>query len=453
MSAYELWRVEVSYTNGAWTDITADVDTMTAPVAATTGSSAETTGDPATLSLVLHNPGFKYTPGNLLSSFALSSGLPIRFSEAIAGQTIYLFSGFIEFPEISSVNMSMTQDQTLQVNAVDQLSRWERSPTFVSTLASYIDYAEPNLTHYWPLADASGSTQATNLINPAAPMTIEAFVGTAPTASSVGPLLQFGSQEGPPGDDGNYPVWNDAANGYRLRLVNRVLPGVTPSSSSFLLLSCWVYHPEPVSTTAQILLRNTAQDLSVQISSVPVWSASISNPTGNVTLTGAAPKTAGWQYVAVTVDCSATGAVALHVDANTPVTGNLASAPFVGTMQHIVLDGPDGSSAGGSIGHVQVSLTGTYTATTHAAQFQMGLSGLDRQSTGERIKTIARYAGKTDADLTLVDSGGSIMQRAELAGLTVADAMYQARDTEQGELFIDGSGLLNFDDRRTLLNI
>ena len=117
MSAYEYWKVRVQYTAGTWTDITADVDTVNSPIRSTNGSTPETTGEPASLTLTLRNVGFKYTPGNTSSAFALSSGMQIQFYSLILDQYVYHFTRFVESPEILDVNLYMAQDQTITLKA------------------------------------------------------------------------------------------------------------------------------------------------------------------------------------------------------------------------------------------------------------------------------------------------------------------------------------------------
>ena len=473
MSAYEYWRVEVSYAAGVWTDITADVDTITAPVASTTGTSAEVSGDPASLSLILHNPGFKYTPSNLLSSFALASAMPIRFFEVIGDVRIYHFTGTIEFPEIAAVNMSMTQDQMLQVNAVDQLSRWERSATFVSTLGAHImgSPSAGSLALYYPMND-----QRLPFVPVVGSGTLNGSVYGRIAPYMVGSILEMvalNDADGPPGDDVTFPTFSTPyfdpptpTAGRKAEPHFKANISVHAGSTDTVALAAWI-KPSP-------LVSQLSPDLQdaffLSISEEGDAPASFGthgityyddviggfgqvyfqeNPNlATLSSTSSYPRDV-WRLVTARITL-ATGACTLWVGSDVTASGTLTGSPS--SYDFLYLD--VGAGYFGSIAHVQVYVgPETFPYGEHLAQFAMGLSGLERQSTGDRIRTLARYGGKTDANLTNVDPGGSIMQRAELAGLTVAEAMYQARDTEQGDLFIDGTGALNFADRRTLLNI
>jgi hypothetical protein len=472
VSAYEYWRIRVQYTAGVWTDITADVDTFTAPINATNGTSAEVASDPAALSIVLHNPGFKYTPGNLLSSFALASGMPLEYSEIIAGQTIYLFTGTIEFPEIASVNLSMTQDQTLTVNAVDQLSRWERSPTFISTLGAHImgSIDAGDLALYYPLNDESfpfTPAIGSGTLNPSV------YGQVAPyTIASVAELVTVRDAAGPAGEDATFPIFTCPYFDPPVPTAGRkAIPhfkaniSVHVGSTDTLVLAAWIRPATLVSALSPDLQDSAFLSIS-EDGTAPASSGThgitffddvvgsaiayfLENPNiATLTASASYPRDV-WRLVTARITL-ATGACTLWIGSDVVVSGTLTGSPTSYDFLYLDL----GAGYFGSVAHIQVYVgSNTFPYSEHLAQFALGLSGLERQSTGDRIKTIARYAGKTDADLTNVDSGGSIMQRATLAGLTVAGAMYDARDTEQGDLYVDGSGLLVFDDRRTLLNI
>lgn len=468
MSAYELWHVEVEYTAGVWTDITADVDSMTAPVYATNGTTAEVAGDPGSLTLVLHNVGFKYTPANALSAFALSTGMGIRFFDLIGGNRVYTFTGFIEFPEVASVNVSMNQDQTIQVSAVDQLSLWERSQTFVSTLGAHIMGSTRNgaLRGYWPMKDE------TLPVAPAVGVVAGEVIdpNRQGVANSQAPAVNVQSGGTPPGDDGAESV--------------QIVYGFSGSTNTNGPYFDMRY---PLSVTVDDRIPLAAG----QVATLVVWVNMTSTTNVTLDLTGlyldTLPSGGGWLYSLFrsadavgshwhgsyyngsfwTVD-STNGSsnaterwYALGIRwGHTPNVIELwvDDARYTGTFTEAVTSAKVAAvspSIYGSIAHVQlhVGAPADFDFTDFTAQRAVGLTGLERQTTGDRIDTLARYAGKTDALLTQVDPGQSIMATARLAGLTVAQAMYEARDTEQGDLYIDGTGLTTFADRRTLLNI
>ncbi len=456
MSAYEYWHVQVEFTAGTWTEVTSDVD---GAVRSTNGATAETTGEAASFSLVLRNVGFRYTPGNTQSATALATGMRIRFFEVILDQYIYHFTGFIEFPEIDSVNLSMTQDQTIAVSAVDQLTYWERSSTFVSTLTEYIRYTYRSvLSAWWPLNDNVGSSGAS-------------IYGRS-EVSGVGPLVQvtnlndaarinqlvWADVAGPLGDDSSYvkfaPIAGTSIGAPRLVLQDFSIPLV---AGQVVAVGGWAYVPTDAAAlgfpTFLVRALGGTPNLYLDFDPASGWGFSVFTSAGSIgPIRVSNCKRDGWTLVIGMLDVTS-GAVTLCVDAQT-ATGSLGGAS-TGALERIAIDAGPSSPVDGKLSWGQARiLSGTgITASMVAAEFLTGYGGLERQTTGDRIKTLARYAGLTDGQLTKVDTGCSIMQTARLAGQTVAQAMYDARDTEQGDLFIDGAGNLTFHDRRTILNI
>src|SRR5262249_52095047 len=107
-----------------------------------------------------------------------------------------------------------------------------------------------------------------------------------------------------------------------------------------------------------------------------------------------------------------------------------------------------------AVAHVQVYL-GPPTAwgrTQFLAQAAMAFTGLERQRTDDRIRTLAHYAGIPDGELQL-DVGVDYVQKASLAGLSPLAAMRSAVETERGGLFVNGGGQLIFHNRQRTYNI
>ena len=107
-----------------------------------------------------------------------------------------------------------------------------------------------------------------------------------------------------------------------------------------------------------------------------------------------------------------------------------------------------GSGFNGTISHVQIYVgPGAYTRSMHLAQAAAGYTGLYGQTTGQRIVTLAQYAGIPAAELSNVDPGIAPMQKATLTGQSPLAEMRVAETTEQGRLRTNGQGLLVFDSR------
>jgi hypothetical protein len=88
----------------------------------------------------------------------------------------------------------------------------------------------------------------------------------------------------------------------------------------------------------------------------------------------------------------------------------------------------------------------------HLAQFQVGMLGLEGQTTGQRVTTILNYAG-VPAGLRQVDVGCSFMAKATMAGRAPGDLLAEAVTTEQGRGFMSGDGRYVFHGRDRVLNV
>lgn len=442
MAAYENWHVEIDFGTG-YTDVTADVDTVVSPVDASIGDAAETSDEPGHMTIVLENVNHKYSPGNAESTLALQTGMPIRLFETIGPFRFDLHTGTIEFPEISDLAFPV-RDQQIVVLSVDQLSRWERSPTFVSTLGAYVmGNGGDELTAHWPCNDPTGST-AIGSTTTVGPLRVVSY-GTANAD-----LLDLAIQPGPAGEDTSFLTLAPAtANGAT------TLRGTTSSfvdfASNEVTVAFWM-RGTGATINATVNVRDDALTTAILVTaSATQWQLDVVTGAGSTSVVMSRPPTPDrWQFVSARLN-NLTGACDLYVD-DVSVSGAVASGTSTGHFDTTILQAVGGVTA---FGHVQVyaGAVSTWTQTRHLAQYNAGLTGLERQSTGARIRTIGGYAGLTAAQMAGVDEGCSVMSRAQLAGKTIAAAMYEARDTERGRLFMAGDGSLTFHDRRTVLNV
>jgi hypothetical protein len=468
VSAYESWRIRVQYTPGTWTDITAYVDTVREPIRATTGATPETTGETGSIALILNNTGHRFTPGNSLSALALTSGMPIQFTDTADGREFALFTGFIEFPEIEDWVNSSTKDQTIRVDAVDLLSRLERSATFVSTLGAHIIYhGSTALRAYYPLNELAAPLGDVVGGRPDIRPKIRIIDNNFPVVAGEA-LFEPGAGVGPPADDasalqtqsqvvdlggGNFGIGATYAG------VADWSAAIVPlAAGEVLTIACWVRLAEPdtaalanmTAVLAQVAESGGGTTIIAVGRAATNWVATI---TGSLAGSIGGPTATIEQYVPLAVRYGFTPSVFELWTGSVQTVGSLAgSAPASADVDRLNLPA---FGFHGLISHFQVYVgaASDWGWANFQDQYHMGFAGLERQSTGERIRTIAGYAGLSSAELINVDDGCSVMQRARLAGQTVASAMYEARDTEQGDLFMDGSGLLTFHDRRTILNI
>lgn len=442
--AYENWHIEIDFGTG-FTDVTPDVDTVRGPINAGIGDTAETSDQPGHMAITLENANYKYTPGNPLSPTALQTGMPIRLIEWIGPFMFPLHVGTIEFPEAADMSADPARDQQLTVLSVDQLSRWERSQTFVSTLGAHIVFnGGDQLLGYWPCNDASGSTQIGS-IGVAGPLRVVRY------GAATADLLALSAVAGPAGEDASFLSLTPAPLGGSTYLSGTTTSFVDFAACAQVSVVAW-FRVTATAIGATLTVRNDALTTSVVITaSTTQWQVAATTPGGTTTVAIAnVPTTERWQMVTARLN-NTTGAVDLYVDA-TSASGTIGAGTSTGAFDTTILQATGTATA---FAHVQVygGPASTWDQTAHLAQYQMGLSGLERQTTGARIQTIGSYAGLTASQMAAVDQGCSVMSRARLSGQTIAEAMYEARNTERGRLFIAGDGSLTFHDRRTVLNI
>ena len=174
------------------------------------------------------------------------------------------------------------------------------------------------------------------------------------------------------------------------------------------------------------------------------------NSTGSIDVAAVQPTNVGLPVLLALRLTESSGLLEFWVNADAPQTATISGVPTTADFFRLRV----GGYAPAMFAHVQIYFgAGSYTRSMHLAQYQMGLTGLERQTTGDRIRSIAGYAGIPAAEVTQVDKGQSVMQVARLAGKDPLTAMRDAERTEQGLLYVDGSGGLVFKDRSSLYNI
>jgi hypothetical protein len=443
-----------------WVDLTSRIRDNIRPVDLRIGRQNDLEqAEPSRLEIMLDNADDALTFGNTTSPYAAwwGPGCRCRLREPHAGAVFELFDGFVEVPQEALITAGI--EQRIALTAVDRLGRLENSPTFVSTLTEYIRYAGGSaLKAYWPLNDADGAKTGASFVTGVGPMLQVNNYNDSPHQDQ----LLWGQRTGPIGDDESYVQMDPSdaviANNYNgaPRIVRRDFT-VTPIAGGVYGIVAWVYLPSATTGTlaAQILVSHANNFLN------PTFQFSYSNAfgwefAGQTSLSAswdlfgpAGAKTDSWNCVAGFCEVNTNnlwffvnGLVATGVAGG--VTGGL------GPLQEIALDG----DAGRSFGHIQIYSGQFDPVALFNTQYQMGLLGLERQTTGDRIRTIAQYAGLPNVEtVNTVDKGQSVMQVARLAGKTPLDAMREAETTEQGLLHTDGAGHLVFKDRRTLYNV
>lgn len=423
--------------------------------------------DPSRFSMRLNNMDCRFTPGNASSPYFpyWRMGAPVRWTETIGPRTFTHFDGFIEMPEMEVTFQSATvNDSTVTVNAVDTLTWLGRQRPFVSTLGAYIQNNGGDLSVYYPMNDAAvpfhsvvggglGVVKRQSYTSSATPP------ASTPEVDVVFPA----SVQGPAGEDVSFvrfvPVIDTI--GSLIATPSTVAPiNVAVSSGQTVALSVWANGDavtnafQPSSQIVRLAgptnifpYLNIAEDYLGELVQTSAYDESaVSSVT--VTSTGALERNA-WRLITTRLTLP-TGAVDLWVGQTRIATGTMSGTPPTSlTFEKLTLS----DSWVGAVGHVQVRVgVDVFTHADHVAQCQAGFHGLERQTTGARIRTILGYAGVAESAMDGIDTGSSMMSVASLAGKTALEAMQEAATTEQGRLFSAGDGSTTFHDRHRIYN-
>lgn len=458
-----------------YVDVTSYVDTAKEPFSTTSGDTPEASADTGGAVLPFVNPDQRFTPGNIRSPYHpnIRPGSRIRVRETILDQVFARLTGYVQYPEIAAWTQStgeQPRDQQIGIPVVDRVAWIAQGRRMVSTLAEYIMYnAGPSLVAYWPLGESEGPD-----VNAAvgAPWTLtqkKGVIGSGNAPDSDPASITYGSAGIAPADDLSSiefapSIQTNLVNEYAtfFTLIGTRPTPVTLSTGQVLTIVCWTRASEvldPSLGADLIFLKSSADDansariqiLGDTISAQAVWAGdwdgSVSGPP--VTKDQPIPVAFRVGFDPDVVELWVRGEV--YTDTMTVTTATTA------VFDQLEIGGNTTFFGGypGWVNHVQVYI-GAEDDWTHddfLAQYEMGLAGLERQTTGERIRTVLQYAGVDPADLGRIDQGASLMQRAALAGMNPIDAVTAAVETEQGEFYADGDGQPVFADRVRLYNI
>lgn len=441
--------VEVQKATGAWVDITGDVLHPVGGLDITmAGRQTELAQmDNSTMTATVTNVAGLYTPGYAAASVNMYQGMPVKVKETVGRRTFHLFRGTLSQPE--AVYGSHPNEAVVSTSATDWLGGQEQGRTFVSTLAEHILYAAGSgLVGYWPLGAGGDPVVATS---------VEAFQPFNVTAS------EFGAVDGPRGDDLSVLSLFDATGTGADNRTDalRAAVDLEMTSADTLTIAFWVRASFPTSETAEFadLLKLSGDGnllfgitlatnrWNVAPSGFGSWGdeAGTDGPTVNYDT---------WNLIALRFALSSTQEVWVNgkvsqvtiADVDPPPSSAAFTLLALGPLSHFL----------GDVAHLQIYTSG-YTFAQHVAQYQHGsdelYGGLRWQRSDERIRTLANYAGLTDAEMDL-DRGVAYLPRAELAGQTFSTAASAAVATERGRLLMSGDGQLTFHNRtRTRYNL
>jgi hypothetical protein len=472
------WGDFTAYSRPDYVDITEYVSiaqTLGAEVEGWIGRQTELSDiEPSRLSFAMKNQSGWFTPDNVSSPYwpDWGTGVPIRWSETIGVKTFAFPDMTLEVPEVSASTWLTTDeeasDRTLQVSCTDLKTQLDNAPAFVSNLAAHIigESTEGALRAYWPLTDASGSTYATS----AGPVNQDPLRFTNVDAYSpvqfVDTLVNFGNQDGPPGDDGPAVEFTPVGTATWGRLANSALvecetdPGASASNPDVATLVMWVYVPSGVTTLDQLALWREFTTFALYIlvdgyasSGGTTWRVDFQTEGGQGAAVGSEIVGGRWHLIGAQLEFNL-GDFALWVNGDAPATGSIGAGGTLGglPLDRIVLDGSEGSASGLRTAHLQLYIgdSDAFTYEDFLAQYEVGINGLSEQTVDQRIRTIANYAGLSDAQLDLEESD-SLIQQPTFANRRPGELISAAAATGGGIVFTAGDRLI-YHDRKHRFN-
>ena len=448
---FEVSSADPDSTSPVWVDFTPRIrDVIQAPTLTTGRQNDLERSEPSVFSATLDNVDDALTYGNTSSPYPWwGPGRKCRHRDVIAGTNVPLFTGYLQVP--TELLTTAGIEQRVQITAIDRLGRLGSSEPFPSALGAYIRNTV-DLKGYWPMTDPA---QPFYGVGPTtSPLLVNRFViggGSAQTAT-ITPAMGLA----PIGGEGSSVRFLTGQNGGVVSSYAQTswplafAPAIGAGDSVTIVM--WASVTGTAAATQEIASITTlgsgliGLDLTRSLATGNWTLTATSAMTGSIAIgapgTGLFPLGIRLSIAASTMELWLGGQRFTTTLAGAPPTGN---ALFQGIFGSLPIDY--------DLSHMQVYVGPTYSYNDFLTQIAMGYSPLERQSTGDRIRTIATYAGIPAAELTQIDPGCSVMQRAQLSGQTPLDAMRDAERTEQGLLYCDGNGNLIFKDRRTLYNI
>lgn len=391
----------------------------------------------------------RFTYGNSTSPFASwwAPGRLCGMSERIGSFDIDLFTGFLQVPVENTTTDGL--EMSVPISMVDDLGRLQSGDTFRSTLAAHIVGSSRNdcLQRYWPLNDTAEPFSDVMVAAPIRIVRPDPLMAIVATYAGGPPL---------PGDDITTLGLTFNTSYFATPVVEATtFPGSVPLAAGEVATAVGWLRPDSLIgealgliQTNDVITSPTQTPLSINIVDAlgAHWGAIFDSGTVEAPL-GTHSSYGRWSIVAVRFGFSP-NVLELWVDDKSYTT------TFPGTYTFSNVYGPF-VAAYGSLAHLQwyQGDPADFTFTDFTLQRQVGLAGLGGQSTGDRVRSIAQYAGIASSRLSRVDDGAAVMSIARLAGKTPLEAMQEAETTEQGLLSVDGSGNLVFADRLRRYNI
>jgi len=434
-------QLEIEFTAGVWTDVTADWDAPGGPLTMRMGRPTRySQSSPGSMTFSLDNHLGKYTPQRQVLADGVTAHpywpnvVPrkrVRYSYTISAVKYIRFLGYIKGWPPALENGVRPVVTITATDRMDQLSR----VTMKSPIRQQILPDAPDL--WWPLTDDAGSTQAVQ-----API-----VGSSPLGlAGSGPAVLFGDA-GPGVGDGTGVKFAPASSGSGQCLVGTLPAGL--SLAGAYTIECFVNVGTSMPSWAtgggnEYVLALTASPTSVLLgffvaSGVPSYFEAAGQAGPGSIADG------GWHHLAAV---RSGGTVTFYVD-------GVSAGTFAGSANATgaVLTVGDFATAGlsrfqGNIGQITISDTALSAARISAhADTRNGYSG---DTTDARIARYLSFAGLTATDWTL-DAGQTTVGTYPQAGKDVVSACQDMATTEGGGAVIwvrPSDGDIRFPNRR-----
>lgn len=446
-------KVEVAFASTpddlapVWTDISAWVD-MDAGVSITTGRADEfATVQTGTCSVTLDNVDGRFTVGNAASPYypnvKIRKKIRISYQNPSGpGPISYRFAGYVEeWPTAWPGGMSTYS--TAVVTASDRFKRLGK----VNALRSLItqEYLLDNPVADFTLGEPTGSTTAGDTSRNGLGVLTTLQVGT-------GGDITFGANTGPGTDALPAPAFApiNSTNGAYLTGTGPTANGPTGSMEAFVLTSA-------TTVSDQSVIRLKAADGSVIKMFV--------NPAGKAAGTNYNPATSAADFTVVsptsindgtTHHLALTQSIAAGVATvnlildGVSVASTTYSYALLATLpaySEINIGGySSGECFGGTISHAAIYLS-ALSVPRLLSHYTAGKTGFAGERSDQRVARLATYAGIPVGEQSLEVGLSTSIAFVDTTGVAPLQAMQDVAATENGVLFMDGSGLLTFQAR------
>ena len=451
-----------------WVDLTLRIRDISQSIEVNIGRQDDLEGSsPTVFTLLLDNSDDALTYGNTTSPYASwwGPGRKGRLRDTVNGMVIDIATGYLQMP--TEVLSLVAVEHRVTLSFVDRLGRMASGETFVSTLAAHINFiGGPVLRRYWPCTENGREFFNIKRSDGLAP--IRQVFGQA-SVSFASPVRDGVTSFTPQGaspvgvDDARLPLLaaTNAPNGSGNQVA---VPNDFRADGSFstvlgagkvVTAIGWYYPTLPSAKNAVLLLSISDTLTTATVRTNDFAGTLVLEALGTLTslINGPVLPDQAWVPIGIRYGWD-TATVELWVGRNR----------YPGVLAGVPGGGPNalGSTTrvctfyAGGFGHIQhyISDPTEFTFQHFLDQQTAAATCLERQLTGDRIRTMAAYAGLPAVEYTnTVDPGTSPMQLVSLAGRTAVEVMREAEVTEQGLLHTDPSGRVVFRDRRSLYNI